>query len=299
MRYIKISFIFCLVILKSFGQNDDKSTIEKKIELLHKRTEFVSDSLSVLMKDCSVQISISKNDSISLLKLNEKLDYLWNVYDENLRAEVKNDLEFAKLYSNSIQVLKLIRSRMTRQEGMGFYDDYISVFNNFSEAIKESAEGKEMEEKLKNFGQSKVGSLAPSFNVKDINGVRLSLNDFKGKNYVLIDFWASWCAPCREELPYIKELYEMYKNKGFEIISVSKDEDLAKLKSAISKESISIWRQVAIIENDNSIEKKYFVNGIPHKVLIDKNGIIIGKWKGSGTKNKKELQQMLKSIFEN
>lgn len=85
---------------------------------------------------------------------------------------------------------------------------------------------------------------------------------------------------------------------GFEIISITKDQDLDKWKNAIAKEKIAIWKQISTLENDDSIEKKYFVSGIPHKVLIDKNGVIIGKWKGGGEKNKNELQQILAEIFD-
>jgi thiol-disulfide isomerase/thioredoxin len=123
------------------------------------------------------------------------------------------------------------------------------------------------------------------------------LDDFKGKKYVLIDFWASFCAPCREELPYIKDLYKKYAKEDFEIISISRDEDLLKWKNAIQKEDIEMWKQFSIAQNNSSVEKDYFVNGIPHKVLIDKNGIIIGKWKAGGELNKKSLQAQLKNIF--
>ena len=298
MKNIKFIIILFLLFTKTFGQTKDETIIKKEIEQLHKKTEIVRDSVSKLMAKYNNQIKISTNDTLLISKLNLKLDNLWNVYDENLRTEVKNDLEFAKLNPNSLLALKLIRSRLTRQEGMNFYETYESVFNNFSAKIKESEEGKEMDEKLQEFKQSKIGSIAPEFIAKDINGITLSSKDYIGEKYVLIDFWASWCGPCREELPYIKELYEKYSYKGFEIISVSKDEDLTKWKNAISKEKIEIWKQISTLENDNSIEKKYFVSGIPHKILIDKNGIIIGKWKGSGEKNKIELQQILNEIFE-
>ena len=298
MKSIKFIIAFSLIFTNTFGQTNEENSIKNKIEQLHKKTEIIRDSISKLMTECNNQIKNSTNDTVLIAKLNLKLDDLWNIYDENLRTEVKNDLNFAKLYPDSLTALKLIYSRISRQEGMSFYEVYESVFNNFSDAVKLSQEGKEMSEKLKEFKQSKVGSIAPKFIVKDINGITLSLEDFKNKKYVLIDFWASWCGPCREELPYIKELYEKYGQKDFEIISISKDEDLTRWKNAIQKEGIGIWKQISILENDNSIEKKYFVYGIPHKILIDKNGNIIGKWKGSGEKNKKELQKILKEVFE-
>ena len=298
MKKIIFTLIVGLLFFKSFGQTGDENTIKTEIEKLHKKTEFVRDSISKLLSECNNQLKISTNDSVTIHKLNYNLENLWNSYDGNLRDMVKINLEFAKRNPNSLLALKLILSRISSQEGMGFYDTYEAVFNNFSTKIKETDEGKEFAEKLKNFKQSKIGSFAPEFTVKDINGNTFSLNDFRNKKYILIDFWASWCGPCREELPYIKDLFKKYNQNGFEIISVSRDEDLSKWKSAILKEEIAIWKQISIVENDNSIEKKYFVFGIPHKVLIDRNGIVIGKWKGSGDKNKRELQHTLSEIFD-
>ncbi|WP_431242421.1 TlpA family protein disulfide reductase [Flavobacterium sp. P21] len=227
-----------------------------------------------------------------------RLDTLWNALDENGIDELKLDFDFARKHPNSQKALRLIRISVGRFVGMNFYDTFVEVFQNFSPEIKNSEEGKEMAEKLHYFKQSKVGSIAPNFSLKDINNKAISLADFKGKKYILIDFWASWCAPCREELPYIKELYKNYKSQGFEIISVTKDEKSDLWKKAIEKEKIQSWKHVSILENQSTVDKDYFVNGIPHKVLIDKNGIIIGKWKGSGENNKHDLQRQLKSIFE-
>ena len=284
-----------LIFINVAGQTT--KSIEKQIENIHLKTKVIQDSISRLISEQNNKIQNSK-DTINTLKLNSKLDSLWNIYDNSLRTEVENDLEFAKLNPNSIEALKLIASRITRQEGMGFYEAYETTFQNFSDKIKLSEEGVEMRNKLKYFKQSKKGSVAPKFNIKDINGINISLDDFKNKKYVLIDFWASWCSPCREELPYIKELYKKYASKGFEIISISKDENLENWKKAIIKEKIETWKQVSILQNDISIEKNYFVFGIPHKVLIDKNGIIIGKWKGNGGKNQTELEKILKEKFE-
>ena len=291
--FLIINFIFSNLI----GQTNKKNNIENQIEKMHLETKVIQDSISKIISDYNEKIK-SSNDSINTSKLNSKLDDLWSIYDGSLRTEVENDLKFARINQNSIEALKLIASRMTRQEGMNFYDTYESVFQNFSEKIKSSTEGIEMREKLKYFKQSKKGSIAPEFSFKDINGENISLKDYKDKKYILIDFWASWCSPCRQELPYIKELYKKYGSKGFEIISITKDENLENWKRAILKEKIDVWKQISILENNNSIEKDYFVFGIPHKILIDKNGVIIGKWKGSGGKNQAELENLLKEKFE-
>lgn len=289
-------FYFILALFSSqIIKAQDLKAEEKEIAALHKPTKIITDSIKILMKECQVKIDTEK-DTIKQKQLTLRLDSLYNALDENGINELKLDFDFARKHPNSQKALSLMRLHVGRFVGMNFYDTFVEVFQNFTPEIRNSEQGKEMEEKLKHFKASKVGSIAPKFTLKDINGKTISLDDFKGK-YVLIDFWASWCGPCREELPYVKELYKEYKKRGFEVISITKDEDSDLWKKAIVKEKIENWKHISILENKSTITTDYFVNGIPHKVLIDNNGIIIGKWKGSGEINKADLQQLMKSIF--
>lgn len=297
MKISNLFFIVFILLVSNSSFAQDESAIEKEILELHKPTKKIRDSIFALQKGITSKIE-TETDSITKNKLILRLDDLENAKDQNDINELKLDFVFAKNHPNSFRSLQLIRIHVNRFIGMNFYDTFVDVFNNFSPEIKNSEKGLEMAEKLKYFKQSKVGSQAPEFSLKDINNKTISLDDFKGKQYVLIDFWASLCGPCREELPYIKELYQKYHQQGFEIISIAKDDKKELWKKAISKEKIEIWRHIFTSEDTKSIITDYFVNGIPHKVLIDKNGIIIGKWKGSGENNKHDLQQQLKSIFE-
>jgi thiol-disulfide isomerase/thioredoxin len=106
--------------------------------------------------------------------------------------------------------------------------------------------------------------LAPVLVQNDVLGNLISLADFKGK-YVLLDFWASWCGPCREDFPELKKLYLENKEFEFEIIGISKDTDTLAYHKAIEKDGINIWRNVLITEQ---IEKSYFISAIPMKFLI-------------------------------
>jgi thiol-disulfide isomerase/thioredoxin len=296
--FLHIALFFSLVC---FSQNDQlskkESNIKKEIDNLYINTRKINDSILKLMKECESEIKLEK-DSISKRQLTLRLDDLYNILDLNDIAELKINLDYAKQHPSSLFCLELVQKQISRQPGKNFYDDFEEVYTNASPEVRNSDSGKKMAEQLRYFKQSKVGSLAPEFTVKDIEGKQFSLNDYKGEKYVLIDFWASWCAPCREELPYIKELYKKYNYDGFEVISITQDKDLESWKKAILKEKINSWRHFSIMENNDSILKDYFVNGIPHKILIDKQGKIIGKWKGSGEKNKKELQNLLAEIFE-
>ena len=296
MKHLKFLFFISVLFTSHFIKAQGDPSIEKEIIELHKPTKAINDSLSKLKKAYNLKIEAEK-DSVKLSQLMLRLDTIWNASDQNEISELKLDFEFARQHPNSIEALQLIRRSVNRFIGMNFYDTFVEVFQNFTPEVKNSEQGKDMAEKLKFFNQSKVGSKAPKFSLKDINGKTVSLQDFRGK-YVLIDFWASWCGPCREELPYVKELYKKYHQQGFEIISIAKDDKPDLWKKAIEKEKIEHWNHLFTSDSGSGVIKDYYVFGIPHKLLIDKNGMIVGKWKGSGEINKHDLQQLIKSIFE-
>jgi len=297
MKNLNFFFIGIALLTGNFVNAQDDAAIEKEIAEFHQPYKTKFESILALSKQNQLEIETVK-DSVKLQQLLLKGDSLINQIDENRINELKQEFKFAKEHPNSIKSLEMIRIRIGRFEGMNFYDTFEEVFQNFSPEIKNSEKGKEMAEKLKYFKQSKVGSAAPNFILKDINDKTISLADFKDKKYILIDFWASWCAPCLEELPYIKELYKKYQHQGFEIISITRDKESDSWKNAVIKNKIESWKHISLVENQSKIDTEYFVYGIPHKVLIDKNGVIIGKWKGSSENNKHDLQQLLKSIFE-
>ena len=118
------------------------------------------------------------------------------------------------------------------------------------------------------------GSQAPDFSMADASGKQIALSSFKGK-YVLIDFWASWCGPCRGENPNVVANYNKFKNKNFTILGVSLDEDKTKWLEAIKKDNLN-WAQVSDLKGWNSASVPLFgFDGIPYNVLIDPTGKII------------------------
>lgn len=120
------------------------------------------------------------------------------------------------------------------------------------------------------------GQEAPEINLPDTQGKDLSLKSFRGK-IVLIDFWASWCGPCRKEMPTVVKAYAKYKDQGFEIYGVSLDKDKDKWLEAIQKDGIT-WPQVSDLKYwESEAARLYNVQGIPFAVLIDKEGKIIAK----------------------
>lgn len=151
--------------------------------------------------------------------------------------------------------------------------DLKSWYDEFSDEAKNSQYGKMVKKDVA--PESKVGKAAPAFSVKNDKGKTLTLKDLsKGKKYVLIDFWASWCGPCRKEIPNVKAQYAKYKSKGFEVVSVSIDEKEAAWRKALSEEKLA-WPNFRDV--DGSLANAWEVKTIPAMFLLSADGTIVAE----------------------
>jgi peroxiredoxin len=141
---------------------------------------------------------------------------------------------------------------------------YVVTFNEQVKAVKMQ---KEIEAAFE------VGKVAPSFKLKDINGKDVSLDDFKGK-YVMIDFWAGWCAPCRAENPELKKVYEKFGGKDFEIISISLDKTEDDWKKAVKEDGLN-W--TLLFDANGVTAELYGIQNIPSTWLLNREGVIVNK----------------------
>ncbi len=144
-------------------------------------------------------------------------------------------------------------------------------YNQFSDAAKNSWYGKKMKAELWPAGG--VGEKIPQFTIKDEAGMAFTFQQLaKGKKYVLLDFWASWCAPCRKEIPNVKKQYELYKDKGFEVVSISIDRNAGQWKKALEEEQLA-WPNFL----SNEVADQFKVKAVPTMYLVDPQGTIIAE----------------------
>jgi thiol-disulfide isomerase/thioredoxin len=153
--------------------------------------------------------------------------------------------------------------------------------------------GQELNKMLAKLRAIEVGYMAPDFTLPDSSGKKkITLSSFRGK-YVLIDFWASWCGPCKAEIPFLKQAYTKYQNKGFEIVSVSLDDKKPNWLAALNQYQMP-WVHISDVKGFNSVVNElYHVPAIPKTLLLDKTGKIIAK-DLRGPALDKKLDELLK-----
>lgn len=254
------------------------------------------DSLTVLYKNYYLQIDTSLDTTLKA-ELKLKVDKL-EIYTEQLNyKEIDSEFNFIRKNLSANISIDFLLFRLKRREGLKLYDTIVSIYKRLPMSIKGTTEAKSLSQAIFDYKNSNINSKAPDFSINDLNNNQIKLSNFKKEKYILIDFWATWCKPCREEFGYLKEIYSKYKNNGFDIISFSRDEDIESWKKVIEKEKISDWIHISTTLNKSNIESKYFVNAIPMKILINKDGLIVGRWRGGGEQNKEELLNLLQEIF--
>ncbi|RUT78499.1 TlpA disulfide reductase family protein [Ancylomarina longa] len=201
-----------------------------------------------------------------------QMDSIRNAFDKIESSKNTASKEFIKANSTSI-VTGFIAYRLS----MGMEaSEMEKVYNLLDESVRSSKYALKIKEKMELLKKVAVGQVAPDFTLNTPEGTPLSLSSLKGK-VVVIDFWASWCGPCRRENPHMVETYNKLHEKGVEFLGVSLDKNKDAWLKAISDDGL-VWDHVSDLKYWNSAAAKmYGINGIPATVLIDQNGVIVAK----------------------
>lgn len=138
-----------------------------------------------------------------------------------------------------------------------------------------------------------IGQVAPNFTLKNLNGEEVSLEDYRGKN-VIVNFWASWCPPCRQEMPDFQDFYEDYKDDDFTILAVNVQESKATASKFIEENGYSF---PVLLDSTGEIAITYMVSGIPTSYILDKEGVI--RYMRVGPLSYPEMEQIIKGLQDN
>jgi len=251
-------------------------TDSKVLESIRKKAENVYNT--IIQQESAYLIKAVKENIHSMVSMTA----LFQTFDTNtgkpLLLTVPENIKYFEMVDSSMRVN--YPNAVKTQE-----------FHNAVNTLKANLEKLEQQEKRKNT-KLKIGDKAPNFTLPSFAGDNISLSNFKGR-YVLLDFWAAWCKPCREENPNIVKAYEKYKDKKFDVLQVSLDKDYMTWQKAIKSDGL-VWKGHCsdFLAWASPVLETYGVNAIPSNFLIDPYGVIVAtNLRGS------QLHMQLEQIF--
>jgi len=246
-----------LLVVSGSTINDDDKILKKRLESISKWQE----------TNGKVWTEANKANNKAVM------DSLDEVDNEILKETRKIVAQFVKDYPHSM------RSAMAISENYAYYaeaDEVEPVYNMLDKKLKSTKKGMDIKKMIETYKTVAIGKVAPDFTQTTPDGKEMSLSSLKGK-YVLVDFWASWCGPCRRENPNVVKTYEQFKDKNFQIFGVSYDTKKDRWEKAIKDDGL-VWLHVSDLKGwQNGTSDQYGIKAIPANLLLDKDGKIIAK----------------------
>jgi len=222
--------------------------------------------------DMEFQTARAKNDTATMGRLMRNFKMLAAPIREKSEAF---RADFVKKHPDALVSVMMLEN-MAAAPGADFKKIKAS-FNNLDAEVKNSREGKKLEKQLIEMSTVKAGHSAPDFSAPDVNGKTVTLRESLGKKATVIDFWASWCPPCRAENPNMVALYRDFHDKGVNIIGISLDKNADDWKAAIAKDGLT-WTEVSNLKYwDDPIAASYNVQEIPQTFVVNPYGIVVAR----------------------
>jgi thiol-disulfide isomerase/thioredoxin len=280
------------------------SKTQDEYAVLNKMEEPIYERLSMFREqrfNIDNSIKNSKDGSVKILleKKREEIDSLWSETRDELDPI---ELRFVLGNPKSFVTLDYL-PRLESREIISL-DSLKSIFNGLDNSLRKSYRAKYITEDIRKKENVSIGNRAPDFKATDLNKQTITLSQFKGKSVVLLDFWASWCVPCRQSIPHLKTIYNKYHSKGLTVIAISVDENRKAWIDAVKQDSTEMWYHIPIAEKwpngpitNDDIFQNYYYTAIPEQFLIDKNGKIIFRHVGYSKENEESLDRLLSQIF--
>lgn len=260
-------------------EGSELSTALKEFAPIKTRKEFVEDSLQ---SDFTKRIANKSENEIEVLRS----EYM-SAYRNSMNFYTKEAVKFAEKYNNlaGFYAVSTLDPELAESE-------LIAYSEKIKEQFKDNAMVNQFREEIEKLKRLAVGQVAPEIEAYTTNNKAVKLSEYRGK-YVLVDFWASWCMPCRKENPNLVRLYNTYKNQGFEILGVSLDNNPGSWMRAIEEDKLT-WTNISDLKAWSSdVIIDYRIKAIPSSVVLDPEGKIIAK-----NLRSKELEDFLQSTFK-